>query len=272
MDRITFVCFGASYLVAMLMYCYAQRYFNTKLRMGALGFHTAGSIAHTLYLSYHQPALFSPPGFFHFFSWLVSLGALNWEISKGRSASLFALPVVVVLITLAWVFGTLGQEGGILLRDSKGWGLVHAATLILSSLAMGYGCVTASMYLARSQQLLAKHRPGTGLQLHSLEHLESLVRQSLVIAFPLLSGGVLIGAGMLWNEAANLDGWCDPRVVGSLVLWADFAFLVILRYWMHVRGRWLAMLTIASFVLLLACAALPHTLPGRPPKPMEGTP
>ena len=254
------------------MFCYAQLYCNTKLRMGALCFHTAGSIAQTLYLAYHQPALFSPPGFFLFFSWLVSLGALNWEISKGRSTSLFALPVVLVLIILAWVFGTLGHEGGILLRDSKGWGLVHAATLILSSLAMGYGCVTASMYLARSQQLLAKHRPGTGLQLHSLEHLESLVRQSLVIAFPLLSAGVLIGAGMLWNEAANLDGWCDPRVVGSLVLWADFAFLVILRYWMHVRGRWLAILTIASFVLLLACAALPHTLPGRPPKPMEGTP
>jgi ABC-type uncharacterized transport system permease subunit len=39
-----------------------------------------------------------------------------------------------------------------------------------------------------------------------------------------------------------------------------FAILLYLRYSLHVRGRRVALLTIAAFVLLLVTLAVPHTL------------
>lgn len=264
MDRITFVCFGASYLTALGLYIAAQFGRSGWLRTAAIFFHAAGALAQSMYLAYHQPALFSPNGFFLFFSWLTALVTLQMDLSaRIRSINIFAMPVVLALVAMAWFRGVGAEEGAILLRDAKGWGVVHAAALVLASLFMGFGALSACMYLVRARQLRNKHRPGTGVQLPSLEQLESKVRQSVVIAFPLLTIGVLIGAGMLWSDAAHLGGWADPRVLGTLVLWVDFAVLVWLRYGMKVRGRSLAILVIVAFVLLVVCAALPHSLPAK---------
>jgi len=264
LDRITFVCFGASYLTALVLYLAAQFNRFQWLRTGAIVFHGAGALAQSLYLAYHQPALFSPFGFLLFFSWLVALVTLQLDLSsRVRSINIFAMPVVLMLVALAWFRGTAVEEGAILMRDARAWSVVHAASLVLASLFLGFGAVAAGMYLVRARQLRNKHRPGTGVQLPSLEQLESKVRQSVAITFPLLTIGVLIGAGMLWGDAAHLGGWADPRVLGTLVLWLDFSVLVCLRYVFKVRGRLLALLVIVAFVLLVVCAALPHSLPAR---------
>ncbi len=270
MDRITFVCFGASYLTALFL-CgvgFARRI--PWFRGTALFFHGAGALAQSFYLAYHQPALFSSAGFFLFISWLIALVSLQMGLSpRFRSINLFALPLVLVLISVAWFRG--GQEGAILLRDARGWGVIHAATLILSSLVIGFGALAGSMYLVRARQLKSKHRPGTGVHLPSLEQLEDKVRQSVVIAFPLLTVGVLIGAGMLFGDASRLAGWTDPRVLGTVVLWADFAVLFWVRYAFRPSGKTLSLLVIVAFVLLILCAALPHTLPAQWYSPPGGS-
>lgn len=264
LDRITFVCFGASYLTALGLYLATQFSRSPWLRTGAIIFHAAGALAQSLFLAYHQPALFSPFGFFLFFSWLIALVTLQMDLaSRVRSINLFALPVVLILVALAWLRATGGDDGAILLRDARGWGVVHAASLVLASLSLGFGAVAAVMYLVHARQLRNKHRPGSGVQLPSLEQLESKVRQSVAITFPLLTMGVLIGAGMLWGDAENLGGWTDPRVLGTSVLWLDLLVLVCLRYGFKVRGRLLAILVIIAFILLVVCAALPHSLPAR---------
>ena len=271
LDRITFVCFGASYLTALGLYSASQVSRLAWLRGVAIFFHAAGGLAQSMYLAYHQPALFSPNGFFLCFSWLIAIVTLQMGISsRARSVNLFSLPVVLVLVALAWFQGGAGQEGAILLRDARGWGLFHALALVIASLSMGFGAVAACMYLVRARQLRNKHRPGTGVELPSLEKLEGKVRQSVVVAFPLLTIGVLIGGGMLLSDAAQLGGFSDPRVLGTLVLWVDFAVLVWLRYGMKVRGRSLAVLVIFAFALLLVCAALPHSLPAKWHVPSTG--
>ena len=37
------------------------------------------------------------------------------------------------------------------------------------------------------------------------------------------------------------QGWDNPRVLGVLGLWLVLAILLYLRYWVHVRGRQLAL-------------------------------
>jgi ABC-type transport system involved in cytochrome c biogenesis permease subunit len=82
-------------------------------------------------------------------------------------------------------------------------------------------------------------------------------RRAINLAFPLLTAGVVIGATLLLQER-DLPGWTDPRVLSTLVLWLAFAVLVFLRYGYHLRGRSVAVLTIAVFFLLLGCLAMSH--------------
>jgi ABC-type transport system involved in cytochrome c biogenesis permease subunit len=114
------------------------------------------------------------------------------------------------------------------------------------------------MYLFQAHRLRAKTPPGRGLRLLSLERLEAMNRRAIVLAFPLLTAGML--AGILLMLDSDLVGWDDPLVVGTLVLWATFVLLLFLRYSRHARGRQVALMTIAAFLLLLCCLALSHPL------------
>ena len=81
-------------------------------------------------------------------------------------------------------------------------------------------------------------------------------RRAIVLAFPLLTAGMLVGLVLMWQE--RLSGWTDPRVLASVVLWLSFAVLLYLRFGYHLRGRPVALLTIVTFVLLVGCLVVPH--------------
>ena len=81
-------------------------------------------------------------------------------------------------------------------------------------------------------------------------------RRAIVLAFPLLTAGVLVGAVLHAARQPQLVGWTDPRVLSTGVLWLVFAVLLYLRYGRHLRGRQVALLTIVAFVLLLVCLVL----------------
>ena len=83
-------------------------------------------------------------------------------------------------------------------------------------------------------------------------------RRALTLAFPLLTGGMLLGIVLLVRTMEELGGWTDPRVLASGLLWLVFALLVYLRFAIHLRGRHVAVLTIAAFGLLLVTLVMPH--------------
>jgi ABC-type transport system involved in cytochrome c biogenesis permease subunit len=56
-----------------------------------------------------------------------------------------------------------------------------------------------------------------------------------------------------------VQGWSDPKILGAVGLWLVFVLLLYLRYGYHLRGRRLAQLTIAAFVLLLVTLVSAHT-------------
>ncbi|MGH7170382.1 MAG: cytochrome c biogenesis protein CcsA, partial [Gemmataceae bacterium] len=118
------------------------------------------------------------------------------------------------------------------------------------------GFLASLMYLVQAHRLRAKTLPGHGLRLGSLERIEAMNRRAIVLAFPLLTAGMIVGLVLMLQE--NLSGWSDPRVLASVVLWLTFALLLYLRFGYHLRGRPVALLTILTFVLLVGCLALPH--------------
>jgi ABC-type transport system involved in cytochrome c biogenesis permease subunit len=104
------------------------------------------------------------------------------------------------------------------------------------------------------------------MKLLSLERLEAMHRRAINLAFPLLTAGLLIGVVIMDYE--HLTTWHDLRVISAAGLWVTFAVLLVLRYGYRLRGRPVAFLTIAVFVLMVCSLALYHpwssTLGGAP--------
>jgi ABC-type transport system involved in cytochrome c biogenesis permease subunit len=274
MDRITLLCFVASYSVALLLEAVQLFWPRPVQRLAALGFGAAGLVAHTLFLADklflgdRPRPLAEPYGSLLLLAWIVAVFCLYGTLHYRRLAwAVFVLPVVLGLIALAELAprGEAADELGLgflkELRGERFWGVVHGGLLLLAAVGVCVGFVASVMYLIQARRLKAKTPPGRGLHLPSLERLERMNRHAIDWSFPLLTAGVLVGAVLLVQRAGGWPTWADPRIFGTVVLWLVFALLLYLRYGVGLRGRRQAYLTILTFGLLLVTLVSEHTTP-----------
>jgi len=263
MYRITIFCFLASYGLALALELCYLRVSRPVLRLLALLVGTAGVLAHTMYLYSRRPPLISQFSWLLFVSWVLAVFYVCGAVHHRRlSWGIFVLPLTIGLVALGLLFGQPEERG--LWQHSyqtpqRIWGPVHAVLILLATVGVCIGFLASLMYLIQSHRLRAKTLPGQGLRLLSLERIEAMNRRAIILAFPLLTAGMLAGAFLMLNS--DLVSWTDPRVLGTLVLWASFVLLFYLRYGRHVRGRQAALMSIVCFLMLLCCLALSHPLP-----------
>jgi ABC-type transport system involved in cytochrome c biogenesis permease subunit len=262
-NKVTLFCFAASYGAALLFDVLHQRTGRGLPRWLAIGFGAAGLLAHTIYLAVQRPALAWQFGWMLFVAWILAIVYLYRAIHYPRLAwGIFMLPLVLGLVVLATAFqrppeDTESIPALLLPTDDRFWGVVHAGFLFCATIGICVGFLASLMYLFQARRLRTKVLPGKGLHLLSLERLEDMNRRAITIAFPLLTIGVLLGAALMTRVAGSL-AWTDPRVLSTGVLWIAFAVLLQLRYGRHLRGRQVALGTIAAFALLIVCLALSH--------------
>lgn len=266
-EGITTFCFGASYTVALALELVQLIKPRPVLRLVGIGFGAAGLLAHSLFLFVQVPAdLAQRYWSMLFLAWIVAVFYLYGAIHHRQQAwGVFVLPVVLGLIGLA---GVAPPEDGVdrswpsVLEDFRGerfWGSIHGGLLLLASVGVCVGFVASVMYLIQAHRLRAKMPPDSGLKLLSLERLEAMNRRAVNLAFPLLTIGVIVGLVLMIHRYDQLQGWADPKILGSVGLWVVVALLLYLRYGYHLRGRRLAQLTIAAFVLLLVTLVSSHS-------------
>lgn len=264
MNRITIVCFLASYSLALtleLLHLWKPR---AALRWMALAAAGAGVVAQTLYLIARQPPLIWQFSWMLFVAWVLAVFYLCGSVQHQRfSWGVFVLPLLIGLLGLGLLFGTpppdarglLGQE---LLEAHRLWAPVHVGLILLATVGVCVGFLASVMYLIQAHRLRTKTPPGEGLRLLSLERLEMMNRRAIFLAFPLLTAGMI--AGMVLLHGSDTVSWTDPRVVGTILLWLVFVLLLYLRLAQHLRGRQVALMTIAAFVMLLICVVISHPL------------
>lgn len=265
-ERITLFCFAASYATALFLELLFLLRSRSAFRVLGIGFGAAGLLAHSLYLLVQRPSPSSQFGSLLVLGWVLAIFYLAGTIHhRGRAWAVFSLPLVLGLVAFAAFFskpasGPGGQWLPALWQtsDERFWAVVHGGLLLLAAVGVCVGFLASVMYLVQARRLKAKALPGQGLPLLSLERLETMNRRAINLAFPLLTAGVLVGVLLMVQDAERLAGWTDPRVLSAAVLWVVFALLLYLRYGFHLRGRRAAMLTIATFALLLFTLALPH--------------
>jgi ABC-type transport system involved in cytochrome c biogenesis permease subunit len=264
LHRVSLMCFLASYTLALALELFHLRLGRPALRWLAVAAGSAGLVAHTLYLVAKQPPLIWQFGWMLFVAWVLAIFYLTGAIHYRRQTwGVFVLPLVIGLLAVGVLLGLPPDDAprprDELLSPDRLWERVHAGVLLLATVGVCIGFLASLMYLIQAHRLRTKALPGQGMKLLSLERLEAMNRRALLLAFPLLSAGVIAGA-VLIAQGSESVGWTDARVLSTLVLWTVFALLMYLRIGHHLRGRQVALMTIAAFVMLLVSLILSHPL------------
>jgi ABC-type transport system involved in cytochrome c biogenesis permease subunit len=261
MDKVTITCFFASYGLALALELLYLRISRPIVRILALVAGLAGLAAHTIYLYFTQPPLIWQFGWMMFVAWVLTVFYLSEAVHHRRlSWGVFVLPLVLGLLGLGVLFGNPESAPA---SAHKLWGPIHGVLILLATVGVCVGFVASLMYLFQAHRLRTKAPPGQGVKLWSLERLEAMNRRAIMLAFPLLTAGMLAGVVLLVKGSDSVT-WGDPRVLSTMVLWLAFAMMLYLRYGYHLRGRQVALMTILTFVVLLCCVAITHSSGGQP--------
>jgi hypothetical protein len=267
LGNVTIFCFAASYAAALGLE--AANLFRPArtTRILMYGFTAAGISAHTIYLALHRlPLLPAGSSSLLFLSWILALFCFYGSLHHRRAAwGVFVLPVVLGLIVLAW--GAPARTDSTFLDAAvpgiRFWVGLHVGLLIAGGVGLSVSFVSSAMYLMQSWKLRHKVPPDRGLQLLSLERLEEMSRRGVIWSFPLLTGGLLIGMGLLLSTEQL--PWYDPKVLSTAALWLTLVLVLALRYGMQVGGRRLAWLTLAAFAVMLLAFGIQLVAPSSHP-------
>ena len=257
---ITHFCFGLSYLTALgmdLLQIFQPAHWK---RLVSIFFGVAGLLAHTIFLAMHQPSPASPYGSLLLLGWVFAVFYTYGNLhQKPYPWTLFVLPLVLLFVALSLAFlHERNADVEFWFSGEHFWGKVHGTLILLASVGITLGFLASVMYLVQDHRLRRKKSPFGGFKLLSLERLETINRRAINLAFPLLSVGLLLGVMRLQRDELQPTSWTEPKVLGTLGLWAVGVLLLYLRYGAHLPGRRLAWLTIASFILLLVALVTSH--------------
>jgi ABC-type transport system involved in cytochrome c biogenesis permease subunit len=262
---VTVYCFAASYAVAFALEVLFQLWRVPVLRVLSLGFGMAGLLAHTVYVLVQPLELSSPFGSLIFLGWILSVFYCYGTLHHRRFAwALFVLPLVLGLTILAKL-STPGSTdrgndqvlGSFVVSGSSFWGQVHGILVLMGAVGVCVGFVASVMYLVQAWRLRAKMLPGQGVRMLSLERLETMNQRALMLAFPLLTLGLIVGVALILDKDEPQVRWNNLKLISLAGLWLVFAILVYLRYAVHARGRRVAIWTIIAFGLLVVSLAAP---------------
>jgi ABC-type transport system involved in cytochrome c biogenesis permease subunit len=264
MARLTVLCFAGTYALALL-----SELARFAVRAPARWYLTVGLTAlgwgtQTAYLANRVMVTRTAPMSTLFdsmlaLSWILAAVGLYLMVRSPRLAvGTFVLPIVVILASLAGTSAPRQADW----RTSWGgattfWGMVHGVFLLAGAVSTCVGFAAGLMYLAQAHRLKHKWASRFGFSLPSLEQSERLNRGAVMLAFPLLTFGLLIGVvlslelGAQSGDEAGPLRWTDPKVVSALVTWLIFAVLVHARFRPEMRGRGVIWLTIVAFAFLV---------------------
>lgn len=177
-----------------------------------------------------------------------------WRLYGTFSFSIFALPAAFFLVFAP----ALGVDGYAFPSQGvkRGWLVVHIACLIAAFVALGFSVISSGLYLLQEKYLKSKLKPGGAKWwipldwLPPLDTLERIAHAMLMIGFPCMTAGLMIGS-LLAQESVGPAYFLDPKVVASFVMWGVFVLLLFLRRSAGLRGRRAAYLSGAVFIAMI---------------------
>jgi ABC-type transport system involved in cytochrome c biogenesis permease subunit len=260
----SFLCFAACYALALVGEVAFLRWPTRGWRAAAFVLAALGVAAQALYLFRFVFGLPVGPSTLLWLSFILAVFHLSGSVHYRRQVwGVFILPVVLLLIGLAWVRpeGLTFAEPTTPVRVAT-W--LHVGLLTLGEVGLCVGFIASVMYLVQAARLRAKRLSTTGRwQFLSLERLDTMNRRALAWAFPLITSGFLVGIALM--QQTKWLAWWDAKIVATLVLWLAVGLLLYLRYGLHLQGRRVAWGTLVAFVLMLLAFVITAVFPSGHP-------
>jgi ABC-type uncharacterized transport system permease subunit len=179
-----------------------------------------------------------------------------------RGLDFFVLPVVLLLLLLAMVFGKTKPHE----YHETTWSIVHRVTAYGGFVAFAIAGAVGGMYLFANRRLRHKKLiPGQGFG--SLERLEHITLVSVTLGFALLTVGLVTGLFRVldphYPNSLGPDWYRNPKVVLACVAWIVYALVLHSPINPAFRGRRTAMLSLLGFVLMIGTFVAVQFMPGK---------
>ena len=176
------------------------------------------------------------------------------EPSSRRTVGAFLVPVALAMFAVSIAFFPSEITPLIpALQSSRILG-AHVATMVLSYAALSVSFGAAAGYLVQARPHSASDGGRSGgrrfARLPSGETLEEIANRSVLLGFPMLTLGIVLGAYWAYSAWGRYWGW-DPKETSALVTWLIYAGYLHahnLRGW---KGRGAAWLLVAGFAAVL---------------------
>jgi ABC-type uncharacterized transport system permease subunit len=202
------------------------------------------------------------------------------RLFRASAVALFTGPLATGLIALALLIGLVpaasGGPGGPGAGGPGGaggpagatgataapnpWSILHVTVSILGLALLALAFIAAALYLLQFRELKTKRFGQVFRLFPPLERLDRLNHLALVLGFPTVTLGVLLGYGMRYAGGATVD---PAQVVWGTLTWLVLGWAVGVRVVGHWVGRRAAFASIASFAaVLLVYVALKLSAPG----------
>lgn len=258
------------YVGATVLYAYQFLLKRQRIGWWARFLTGAGFIAQTASIGLHSIANDGTPltgtNQLILVSWaLVLMYFILEHLIRIKVYGAFLVPVAVLLMAIAELFGTPADESAVLTAeqamqlDSFGVAL-HVALIIFANVGFAFAAVSAALYLYQQGQLKRHHTSKVSRRLPSLATLKSITRRSVALAYPIYTAGLSLG--IIRAIQVDVTGWWqDPRIMLSGVVWAIFGAFLVMVYRHDVSSRTAAWTAIGGFVAVVFLAILARTVP-----------
>jgi ABC-type uncharacterized transport system permease subunit len=125
---------------------------------------------------------------------------------------------------------------------------VHVTSALFGCAAITIAGAYGLMYLMLYHEMKATQFGVIYKKLPTLETLERMTFTAVILAFVLLSVAILFG--FIWlNRAIPAPNYFDPKLIGTIGMWAMYGFLVVAKKQYGWKGRKVMILSIAGFLI-----------------------
>ncbi len=188
------------------------------------------------------------------FGWgiVLSYALFEWRLRArpdglqyDRTMGAFVLPVALAMFAVSLAFFP-SEVRPLLpaLQSSRILG-AHVATMILA-----YAVLTVSFGAGVLYLVQGSGGPRRFARLPSADALEEIAHRSVLVGYPLLTLGLVLGAYWAYSAWGRYWGW-DPKETSALVIWLIYSGYLHARNLRGWRGRRSAWLLVAGFGALL---------------------
>lgn len=186
---------------------------------------------------------------FSFFGGVIALlyVLISWRLAIPILGA-FILPISMGLLTVAF-FSDRGLKPLMPALHSY-WMAIHVPVMFLAYSLLGIAFAVGVAYLLQEYQLKHKRPTDISYRLPSLEELDLLIYQLIMVAFPILTLGIFLGGVWAYTAWGRFWGW-DPKETWALITWFIYVVYLHMRLFVGWRGRKSAYLSLIGFLFVL---------------------